>query len=346
MSYQSKNSVNEYDEIPSLHLPRVRNPEPKKIRRHDERKVIKTVVLTEEEKNLSKECLQEQGYNFSYRASRHESQWLLDSLNEIYDQKWFEDILKMIKGGKEASVYLCKAPPNMPQQWLAAKVYRPRRFRNLKKDHVYREGRDQLDATGKLILDDRAHHAMSQRTKYGLSLLHSSWIGHEFRTMQILSEAGADIPRPYVSSDNAILMDYIGDEDTAAPTLNTVPLSASEARIVFDRVIYNVQLMLQYNRVHADLSAYNILYWDGEIKLIDFPQAINPEENHNSFSIFQRDILRVSEYFTSRGVKIDASRLAAQLWTERGRRTTPQIDPAYLDADKEEDRLAWQKEKG
>jgi RIO kinase 1 len=187
---------------------------------------------------------------------------------------------------------------------------------------------------------------MNKRTNYGLSLLHSSWIGHEFHTMQILFEAGVDIPKPYVSSDNAILMDYIGDEDTAAPTLNTVPLSSAEARVIFERVIQNVRLMLQHNCVHADLSAYNILYWDGEICLIDFPQAIDPEENHNAFHIFQRDILRVSEYFIARGVKIDAYRLADQLWTERGRRTTPQIDPAFLDADKEEDRLVWQKEKG
>jgi RIO kinase 1 len=159
--------------------------------------------------------------------------------------------------------------------------------------------------------------------------------------MQILSEAGADIPRPYVSSDNAILMDYIGDEDTAAPTLNTVSLSAAEASVVFERVVHNIRLMLQYNRVHADLSAYNILYWDGEIRLIDFPQAIDPEENHNSFNIFQRDILRVCEYFISMGVNTDPYRLARQLWTERGRKINPEVDPAYLDADKEEDRIAW-----
>lgn len=344
MSSQSKNSVNEYDENFSKNLPRIRNEAAKKIRHQTDRKTPKTVILTREEKNLSQEAMREHGYNFSYKASRHESQWLLDSLNEIYDQKWFDDILKMVKGGKEASVYLCKAPENMAQQLLAAKVYRPRRFRNLKKDHIYREGRDQLDATGKIILDDRAHHAMKKKTTYGLTLLHSSWVGHEFRTMQVLAEAGVDIPMPYVSSDNAILMDYVGDEDVAAPTLNTVPLSTAEARTVFERVIHNVRLMLQYNRVHADLSAYNILYWDGEIRLIDFPQAINPEENHNSFTIFQRDILRVCEYFISAGVEIDPYHLARQLWTERGRRINPDIDPAYLDADKEDDRQAWIKE--
>ncbi len=345
MSYQSKNSVNEYDDTLTFHLPRVRNGDRKHKKQEAVRHNTKQRSFTPEEQKLSQEALEQSGYNFTYQASQHESQWLLESLNEIYDQKWFEDILMMVKGGKEASVYLCTAPANMQQHLLAAKVYRPRRFRNLKKDHIYREGRDQLDATGKIILDDRAHHAMQKHTRYGLSLLHSSWVGHEFRTMSLLADAGVDMPRPYISSDNAILMDYIGDEDCAAPTLNSISLSTTEAQVVFERVIHNVQLMLQYNRVHADLSAYNILYWDGEIRLIDFPQAINPEENQNAYQIFQRDLLRVCEYFRASGVSVDAGKLARQLWMERGRRITPEVDPAYLDADKEEDRQAWVKQR-
>ena len=110
------------------------------------------------------------GYQFSYAASRHEALWLLDSLSDFYDQKWFDDILRAIKGGKEASVYLCRTSTNQPGHLLAAKVYRPRRFRNLKKDHLYREGRSQLDGNGKIVLDDRALHAMQQRTKFGKEL--------------------------------------------------------------------------------------------------------------------------------------------------------------------------------
>jgi RIO kinase 1 len=286
----------------------------------------------------------EKDYPFTYHASQHEKEWLLSSVSELYEQNWFEDILAMVRGGKEASVYLCRTPPNMEKALLAAKVYRPRRFRNLKKDHLYREGRDQLDATGKVILDDRAHHAMYKKTSFGLELLHSSWVGHEFLTMQILADAGVDLPRPYVSSNNAIMMDYIGDEHNAAPALNEINLTPGEARPLFQRVIHNIELMLACNRVHADLSAYNILYWEGEITLIDFPQAINPEENHNAWRIFARDVLRVCEYFTSQGVACDANALATKMWKSRGRATQPEIDPHYLDPEKDEDLLAWRKQ--
>lgn len=284
-------------------------------------------------------------YPFSYHASLYEKKWLLDSVSQFYEEKWFDDILMLVRGGKEASVYLCRAPEGADQPLLAAKVYRPRRFRNLKKDHLYREGRENLDVQGKVVLDDRSYHAMQKRSAYGLELLHTSWVGHEYLTMQILSEAGVDIPKPYASSNNAIMMGYVGDESGGAPALNMINLTPTEARPLFQRVMHNIELMLAHQRIHADLSAYNILYWEGGITLIDFPQAIHPEENHNAWRIFQRDVLRVCEYFKAQGVSCDAERLALKMWKSRRLATKPEIDPHYLDPEKEEDYKVWQKQK-
>jgi RIO kinase 1 len=285
----------------------------------------------------------EADYPFTYHASQHEKEWLLGSISEFYEQNWFEDILAMAKGGKEASVYLCRTPQGALENLLALKVYRPRRFRNLKKDHLYREGRENLDAEGKVVLDERAYHAMQKRSSYGKELLHTSWVGHEYLTLQILYEAGADIPKPYASSTNAILMGYVGDEAGTAPSLNSVSLTTAEANALFQRVMHNVELMLANNRIHADLSAYNILYWEGEITLIDFPQAIAPDENHNAWRIFARDVQRVCDYFSAQGVHCDAEKLARGLWQARGRAFSPELDPHYLDPDNEEDRRAIQR---
>jgi RIO kinase 1 len=185
---------------------------------------------------------------------------------------------------------------------------------------------------------------MHKRTAYGQELLHTSWIGHEFKTMELLYAAGVDIPKPLTSGNNAILMGYVGDESTAAASLNGVNLSFTEARPLYQRVIHNIDVMLAHNRIHADLSAYNILYWDGAITLIDFPQAIHPDENHNAFRIFARDVTRVGEYFAAQGVKNDPLVLAEKMWKDRGRRITPPLDPHYLDPEKEEDRRVWAKQ--
>jgi RIO kinase 1 len=169
---------------------------------------------------------QENELQFSYQAAKHEKAWLIDSLKDFYQQQWFDDILRLIKGGgKEASVYHCLANQSTNKTFLAAKVYRPRKFRQLRNDTLYREGRMYLDDAGHQITDDGALHAIQQRTTFGLQLLHTSWIEHEFQTMTLLHSAGADVPEPLASGNNAILMDYIGWDDLPAPTLNTVDLT-------------------------------------------------------------------------------------------------------------------------
>ena len=93
----------------------------------------------------------------------------------------------MVKGGKEASVYLCQGNATTGVDFLAAKVYRPRRFRNLKNDWLYREGRGNLDESGRNITNKGMLHAMHKRTEYGRELLHTSWLEHEFKTLTTLA---------------------------------------------------------------------------------------------------------------------------------------------------------------
>jgi RIO kinase 1 len=144
---------------------------------------------------------------------------------------------------------------------------------------------------------------------------------------------------------NAILMRFIGDLGTAAPTLNTVNLEPDEAKSLFERVVRNIDIMLKHERIHGDLSAYNILYWDGDITLIDFPQVVLPESNPASWGIFQRDVTRICQYFSAQGVQVDARRLARELWTSHGHNIVKEVDPKYLDADKAEDRRLWEKQR-
>jgi RIO kinase 1 len=253
---------------------------------------------------------------FTYKAARFEEWWLLDSLGEFYEHNWISDVLRRIKGGKEASVYLCRLPSS--EKLAAAKVYRPRSLRNLKNDALYRMGRADLDDSGRVIFDDKSVHAMQKRTSFGEELRHQSWIAYEFQSLQSLHAAGADVPRPYAMAKNAILMEYIGDGAHSAPTLNTVTLEMEEARSLFSRCLYNIDLMLTDDRIHGDLSSYNILYWQGKITLIDFPQVVKPKSNPVAWSIFQRDIARLCKYFETQGIESDCRRLSAELWTSHG----------------------------
>ena len=119
-----------------------------------------------------------------------------------------------------------------------------------------------------------------------------------------------------------------------------------EAKILFDRVIFNIELLLANERVHADLSAYNILYWQGEIMLIDFPQAISPLENQSAYIIFERDMRRICEYFIHQGIKVDSQELASKLWQSYKYRKIPAFSLDHLDEENEEDRAFWERNKG
>jgi RIO kinase 1 len=88
--------------------------------------------------------------------------------------------------------------------------------------------------------------------------------------------------------------------------------------------------MLANQRVHGDLSAYYILFLEGEIYLIDFPQAIDPEINRNAYAIFTRDISRLYEAFQGQGVDCESHQLAESLWQKHGYPIRPLIDPRLM----------------
>ena len=270
-------------------------------------------------------------FQFTYKAARFEEAWLLGSLFEIAEHQWISDVLRKVKGGKEASVYLCKPGAAIPgAEFVAVKVYRPRMLRNLRNDGLYRQGRSDLDSEGRQVIDDGMLHAMEKKTEYGRELLHQSWIAYEFTSIEELHAAGADVPEPYTMANNAIVMEFIGDLGMSAPALSEVSLERPEAKSLFERVLRNLDILLKHERVHGDLSAYNILYWDGDITLIDFPQVISPKVNRHAYTVFERDMKRVCDYFAQQGVKTDPKSLALELWTSHGY-SLPSVEPDESD---------------
>lgn len=275
----------------------------------------------------------EGGFETTYTPSRFESGWLLAALRPFYEQHYIVDVLALVKGGKEASVYTCQGSAETADTLLAAKVYRPRMFRQLRNDAMYREGRSILKTDGTPVLDreHRAQRAMAKRTRYGQELEHTSWLIYEYRMLHALWQAGAAVPRPYGMAENAILMEYIGDEGMAAPLLSEVHLDEAEVQPLFEEALRNIRVLLAQGVAHGDLSAYNMLYWEGGLKLIDFPQVTDVHGNPQAYRIFGRDVQRVCAYFNGYGLNVDAELLIPQLWTEAGL-TLPSARQLELDA--------------
>ncbi len=315
------NRVNEhglYEEYAALHDPQWAadwlEEESHSPKRRKEAKPLQEVVqeLTDDSAGL------EAGFQTTYKPTRYEETFLQDALKYFYDVGLIEDVLASVKGGKEASVFRCKPNEMLDVEYLAAKVYRPRRFRNLRNDKIYREGREVLSAAGKTVKANERRYmaALKKKSTFGVQAAHTSWMMHEYSIMDDLFNAGANVPRPYAVSDNAILMDYVGDGGRAAPTLHEIVLDPAVAQSLFDVVLRNVDILLQHGVVHGDLSAYNILYWEGDLTIIDFPQIANIEANPNAHRILARDIRRVCDYFGARGVQCDPMAITLELWKQ------------------------------
>ena len=246
----------------------------------------------------------------TYQASRHEKVWLTESLGTFYDQSLLADVLFLVKGGKEANCYACEphaalaAATNLTR--VAAKVYRPRMLRNLRQDFTYREGRTVLTAEGKAVKnsDTRTMRALGKKTEFGAQVAHTSWLMHEFTTLAELHAAGASVPRPLASGENALLMEFVGSDERAAPALSEVALTGAQARDALGQVKNTLARMRERDWVHGDLSAYNILWHEGRAVFIDFPQVMRLGENPNAEKILHRDLTRVCEYFEKCGLNV------------------------------------------
>lgn len=254
----------------------------------------------------------------SYAAAldplHHERAWLINAVAPFYRDNLITDVTRLVKGGKEANVYACTAHPATGMEQIAAKLYRPRMLRNLKNDAIYKAGRQLRDAEGKQLKGRREKLAMRKKTDFGKKLDIEWWIGNEYMTQTKLYKAGADVPKPIAHLGKTILMAFIGDAHGPAPTLSEIRLPAEEAEPLFQRTMDNVALMLDNHLIHGDLSAYNILYWEGKVYIIDFPQMVEARHNPHAFELLQRDITRVCDYYGRYGIQADPHQFTLDLW--------------------------------
>jgi RIO kinase 1 len=132
--------------------------------------------------------------------------------------------------------------------------------------------------------------------------------------MQLLHKAGGRVPKPLAISGHALVMEFIGDADGPAPKLRHCALSPTEARTMHTQLMDEITLWLANDRIHGDLSPFNVLVDAGRPVVIDFPQAVNPWDNPDSPYLLERDIHNISAHFGAYGISVDASRLARDLW--------------------------------
>ncbi len=249
-------------------------------------------------------------------SQHHQPSWLVS-------EPFTDEDLGVLRTGKEAQIDVIERIGDDGQRVLLAKkrylprsvstkgeleamgVQRASAFRN---DVEYREGRQFRKSR-----DRRAVEAMSA---HGKKLLQSRWTGHESDVMATLWSAGVRVPYPVSFADDVLIMEYVGTREGAAPQLGRARLDAGETTAAFEQLLDGLHRMVHAGFAHGDLSVFNLLWWDGEVWFIDFPQAVDIAANPQGLNFLHRDVTNLCGWFERRGIAADPEAIFSELLVE------------------------------
>jgi RIO kinase 1 len=218
----------------------------------------------------------------------------------LIERGYLDEVEGELKSGKEATVYTGHGPAGR----VAVKVYR--QVRSFKNDARYRAGR--------FIGDVRIEKAIAKRTGFGKKAQAALWAAHEYHMLWRLHRAGIPVPEPLVGpepseivrSGEVVLMRFIGDEAGAAPRLADVVLDEAEVREAFQQSVHWLGEIWRAGFVHADYSAYNLLWWQDAVVVIDLPQAVDAR-HREARELLARDAESLCASFRPLGLDEDSA---------------------------------------
>lgn len=229
--------------------------------------------------------------------------WVITDLGAV------ESDLGVLKTGKEADVHLVRrwVPGDDSRDVLmAAKRYRSAQHRMFHRDAGYLEGRR--------VRKSREMRAMRTRTAFGKAMISGMWAYTEFGTLTTLWREGLPVPYPVQLSDTEMLMEFIGDPDgTAAPRLVQTRPPAGLLSDLFEQLRSALVSLAELGWAHGDLSPYNVLLHGERLVIIDWPQVVDVIGNPHGFDYLERDVRNMAEWFTRRGLTVDAGELFGDL---------------------------------
>ena len=208
--------------------------------------------------------------------------------NEIFDDTTLQNLYKLanknyltilngeISTGKEANVLKGIKEDNTP---IAVKIYRIATS-DFKKMQYYIQG------------DPRFHIKSTNKRR-----LITSWVNKEYRNLQRLYDNNVNVPKPITTLNNILLMEFIGNKNTPAPT--TQKQKPKDSEQFFQKLLTELDKFInQANLIHGDLSTFNILNHNERPVIIDVSQSV-VKDHQIAKELLERDIENINKILFS-----------------------------------------------
>ncbi len=224
-------------------------------------------------------------------------------LQPLIDDGIIDEVLRPLKSGKEASVYIVRSGDTV----RCAKVYKDMGQRSFQQRVQYQEGRQ--------VRGSRQARAMAKSTRFGRKEQETAWKNTEVDALYQLAAAGVRVPEPYGYFNGVLIMELITDAaGFSAPGLGDVELTPEQARDYHAFLIGQIVRMLCAGLIHGDLSEYNVLVGPDGPVIIDLPQVVSAAGNNNARMMLRRDVSNITATLGRFAPELLTTRHGEEMW--------------------------------
>lgn len=210
-------------------------------------------------------------------------------LYKLVSNQTLESLTGCFSTGKEACVY--HAWGGLPEDESPSPEYAIKVFKTTLNEF---QNRDQY------IKDDyRFRHRFNKQNP--TKVIHM-WAEKEIRNLRRMKEANICCPDAILLKKHVLIMSFIGKDMIPAPKVKDVELPFEDMTIMYEQTVEIIRaLYTKCKLVHADLSEYNLLWYDDKTWVIDVSQAVEITHPH-AFDFLLRDCTNISSFFQKKGV--------------------------------------------
>lgn len=194
------------------------------------------------------------------------------ALNTFVQRDTVTALGSIVNVGKESDIYKCKQGDKEVVMKLHREGYT--QFRDVNRQRAYTSDKHHLSWM-------YTARKAAERENEVINALHP----------------GVSVPKPLDHNRHALVMELF----------EGLELSRSEVdkpKPVFDAVVNELSRTWSLGFVHADMSEYNVLVSETDLRIIDWPQAVETDHPHAD-ELLERDMGNLVSYFTRKYPEIE-----------------------------------------